>query len=252
MRLAGSGADAPTACSGAVVIGVELQLRAPLGGEGRYQSDGLRKHPAMPLDIFSPVAPLTDLKVVLERGEDGGSRRLGSLEVRLDVIDVHEHTVDNVSRLRPDTGDLADLSVVAGALVGGTWVAQHDYAAVELHIQVGDASVLVDPTTGFAKAEGVGYPVGRAGDILEREHRDNAGQAMKLVVRATPSGPAASLGLTFPRFVDAVNQQRLSRFYRPDVGPVHLQIHESDGDCSQTARRITLCAKTVRLAQDME
>jgi hypothetical protein len=49
----------------------------------------------MALEVLRSIVPLPGLRVVLEWGEDGGERS-SSLEVRLDVVDVDEHAVDDI------------------------------------------------------------------------------------------------------------------------------------------------------------
>jgi hypothetical protein len=61
------------------------------------QSRGLGEHPAVALKILGPVVPLTDPRAVFKRGREGDAGRLRLLEVRFDVVHVHEYTIDNIS-----------------------------------------------------------------------------------------------------------------------------------------------------------
>src|SRR6266545_6478548 len=48
-----------------------------------------------PSKSSAPVVPVT-IRLVLRLGQDGGSRSLGPIEVLVDVVHVHEQTIDDV------------------------------------------------------------------------------------------------------------------------------------------------------------
>jgi hypothetical protein len=58
---------------------------------------------------------------------------------------------------------VADLGVVARALVFATGGAEHDDIAAEFHVHVSDVTVRVGPAASFAESESLGDPVGGAG-----------------------------------------------------------------------------------------
>jgi len=53
-----------------------------------------------PSKSSAPVVPVT-IRLVLRLGQDGGSRSLGPIEVLVDVVHVHEQTIDDVRHAGP-------------------------------------------------------------------------------------------------------------------------------------------------------
>ena len=148
------------------------------------------EHPAVTLKILGPVVPLTD-PGLLSSGERKATPdacaclKCASMSSTYTSTPSTTYGVVDQARVK-----IAGLGVVAGALVLGTGRAEHDHAVAELHVHLGDMSVCVGPTPGLAEAEGLGDPIGGAGNVLVGDHRDNGGMVRRASAMAAPFGVA--------------------------------------------------------------
>src|SRR3989442_1590737 len=97
----------------------------------------------------------------------------GSLEMGRDVVDVHQHAVDDVRHLRPSPRGLALLAMPLGAVVVGRRSSQHDQPLAGLHLAMTESAVSVEHPRALAKAKSLGEPAHRRGSILVSEHRNH-------------------------------------------------------------------------------
>jgi len=132
------------------------------------------------------VLPLPDSRVVLELRQDRRPRGLRPGVMRVDVVDGDVHAVDDERRLPPLTSLLAHLGVMLRALIVDARVAEHDQAAVELHVHVRHSAVVIRPPPGFGEAERPRDPVRGTPDVLVGEHRHHS---LLRHARSAPSPP---------------------------------------------------------------
>src|SRR5690606_36696547 len=99
----------------------------------------LDEHPAVALEVLRAVA--APREAILDLAQDlrtGGDR---AREVRLDVVDVHEHAVDHPGNGLPRAGGLTTLAVVLRGLIFGARRRQHHEAAARAHFTVRQLAV---------------------------------------------------------------------------------------------------------------
>src|SRR5690348_4894126 len=153
----------------------------------------------MPLEIFGAIA--LPLLTCLQRGEDGGAVLPRSSIVGVDVVDVHEHSVDDVGDLQPLACGLAFLAVPPRSVVVGRRSGEHDHAAVGLHLTVAQATALTEHPGAPAEPKDARQPVHRPRPGSVRAHRDDPGSLP----------PATSFGRYSP------NTPRRTRQHSPIV-----------------------------------
>src|SRR6185295_15075004 len=114
----------------------------------------LKKEPAMAFEIFRSISsarrPLFDL------GEDRRPSRLGTRKVALEVIHVHEHTIDDPRHRRPPASLFAHLPMALRAAVIRRGRRKHDQSFTGAHLAVREPSVRRRETCRLPKTEGAG------------------------------------------------------------------------------------------------
>lgn len=149
------------------VVWLEVREGEDSGDPGRL--DGLREHPAVPLEILRPVLALADRGVVLELTEDAGAGRPGPLEMRVDVVHVHHHAVDDEGRLEHPADSFRLNGEAPRAPIVRTGTAGKDHRVAEGERDVRDDPAVLEPIR-LVEAEGLREPVSRTPDVLVRQH----------------------------------------------------------------------------------
>src|SRR5919109_1341959 len=137
----------------------------------------------MALDVFRAVA--LALMAFFEGRQNGCPIRLRALEVRVDVVDVHEDAVHDVRHLGPSARGLAFLAMLLRPVVVRRGRGHHhDASFPRVHLAVFEATFRSDPPVAFAKAESARQPVHRRGAVFVGDHRDHS----RIVVHAASPG----------------------------------------------------------------
>src|SRR6266568_8974008 len=155
------------------------------------RSRPLHEHPAVTFQILGAI--FAAVLVVLERRQDGRASRARTLVVRLHVVDVDQHPVDDVRHLRPPRRLVAIVPMALRAPVVRRRRREHDHPGAGLHLAVGQVAVTRrrHPRP-FAKAENSRQPVERGRPVLVGDHRNYPSNPspFRERVRVRPSNPS--------------------------------------------------------------
>src|SRR5688572_22818337 len=131
----------------------------------------LEEHPAVAFEVLDAV-PAAGIAALRFR-QDRGAGLPGSLAVRIHVLDVHQHPVDDPGNGGPSTGRLATLSMAPGILVLWRRRREHDHTVAGVHLTVGQSSLGIEQARALSKAKRPGKPLERSDAILVGQHRNH-------------------------------------------------------------------------------
>src|SRR6266436_9894319 len=138
------------------------------------RSGPLNEHPAMAFEVLGAV--LRTVRVLFERRQDRRAAGSRPLEVRLRVVHVHQHAVDDVRHLGPQRRLLAILAMALRAAVVRRRRRQHDHPGARLHLAVRQTAVTRRRhARPLAKAENSREPIESGRPVLVGDHRDDIG-----------------------------------------------------------------------------
>ena len=110
--------------------------------------------------------------------------------VRIDVIDVHDETIDDDRAVQPLCGNRAMFGMLARAFVRVIGMTHEDRCAVgPLEDDISHVAGLVGEPLHLTKTESTADPLGRLSGVLVREHRDHprVGHGPTVIVPCIPA-----------------------------------------------------------------
>ena len=123
----------------------------------------------MPFEVFGAIAPAR--KPIFEPREDGRTFPFGALEVRLDVVDVHQDAIDHPRNCRPSPGAFTGFAMPAWTFVIRRGRGQHDQTIARFHLAVRETPIFPKHPRAFTKSEHARQPVERGHAVFVRNHR---------------------------------------------------------------------------------